>query len=244
MLQATLFGTLPFTLARIADRARRTMLDDECWIDHVDRWAAGGDDLYLELLGALDWRSHSRWIVDREVIEPRLSTGIARPSAPLCRMAIRLGHHYGQAFTASWANLYRDGNDSVAWHGDRFRPGAEHETVALVSLGGPRTFRVRPRGGGPSHAWNLASGDLLVMGGPRTFRVRPRGGGPSHAWNLASGDLLVMGGPTQHRFEHSVPKASHAPARVSVAFRCPRGREFDPAVVDGPTGRRLEASRL
>ena len=215
MLQATLFGTLPFALAEIADRVRRTMLDDNCWIDHVDRWATGADDLHLELLRTLDWRSHSRWIVDREVIEPRLSTGIARPSAPLCRMAIRLGHHYGQAFTASWANLYRDGNDSVAWHGDRFRPGAEHETVALVSLGGPRTFR-----------------------------VRPRGGGPSHAWNLASGDLLVMGGPTQHRFEHSVPKASHAPARVSVAFRCPRGREFDPAVVDGPTGRRLEASRL
>jgi len=153
--------------------------------------------------------------MDREVVEPRLSTGIRRPSPELRLMATSLGRHYGLGFTASWANLYRDGSDSVAWHGDRFRPGAVHETVALVSLGGPRTIR-----------------------------IRPRCGGPSLPWNLASGDLFVMGGPTQHRFEHCVPKTGLATSRISVAFRCPLGREFDPTVVTGPSGRRLQPSRL
>ena len=215
MLQGTLFGTLPFGLADLSERVRRTMLDDECWVDHVDGWVTGADDLYLEFRRTFDWRTHRRWIMDREVVEPRLSTGIRRPSPELRLMATSLGRHYGLGFTASWANLYRDGSDSVAWHGDRFRPGAVHETVALVSLGGPRTIR-----------------------------IRPRGGGPSLPWNLASGDLFVMGGPTQHRFEHCVPKTGLAVARISVAFRCPRGREFDPSIVDGPRGRRLETSRL
>ena len=53
-----------------------------------------------------------------------------------------------------------------------------------------------------------------------------------------------MGGPTQHRFEHCVPKVGLTAPRISVAFRCPLGREFDPTVVDGPSGRRLDPSRL
>ena len=135
MLQGTLFGTLPFGLVDVSERVRRTMLDDECWIDHVDGWVTGADDLYLELRRALNWRSHRRWIQDHEVLEPRLSTGITLPSPELCRMATMLDRHYGLGFIASWANLYRDGSDSVAWNGDRFRPGAGHETVALVSEG-------------------------------------------------------------------------------------------------------------
>jgi len=215
MLQSTLFGTLPFGLANVSERVRRTMLDDECWVDHVDGWVTGADDLYLKFRRTFDWRTHKRWIMDREVVEPRLSTGIKQPSPELRPMATSLDRHYGLGFIASWANLYRDGSDSVAWHGDRFRPGAVHETVALVSLGGPRTIR-----------------------------IRPRGGGPSLPWSLASGDLLVMGGPTQHRFEHCVPKTGLAAARISVAFRCQRGREFDPSIVDGLRGRQLETSRL
>jgi len=153
--------------------------------------------------------------VDSEVAEPRLSTTITEPSIALQEIAHCLTDHYGVDLVASWANLYRDGRDSVAWHGDRFRPGAVHETVALASFGGPRTLRIRPRGGGPS---------------------RP--------WNLASGDLLVMGGPTQHRFEHCIPKTAGSGGRISVAYRCPRGREFDPALVRHHGRNHLRLSRL
>ena len=87
-------------------------------------------------------------------------------------------------------NLYRDGADSVAWHRDRIPPEIVDPVVALVSLGEPRTFL-----------------------------LRPQGGGKSRAFKLGHGDLLVTGGQTQRRFEHSVPKVKASGARMSIAFR-------------------------
>ena len=202
-IQATLFGIRPFALGDPARGLSEARLDEACRILHRPHWVDGADDLFLDLLASLPWRTHRRWMVDHEVLEPRLSTSLETPTAEMAAMADGLAVLTGRAFVASWANLYRDGRDGVAWHGDRFRPGSAHDDVALVSLGGPRTFR-----------------------------IRPRGGGPSTAWTLSSGDLLVMSGPVQQRFEHCVPKAATAAPRISLAFRCPRGREFDQAVVD------------
>ena len=206
-LQGSLFGGGPLRLSPLKASIRHTDLDDDCRIDHVAGWVAGADDLFLQLLEALPWRSHRRWMVDHEVLEPRLSTSISKPSAPLRSMAGALTAHYRRGYVAAWANLYRNGRDGVAWHGDRHRPGSLHNDVALISTGGPRTFR-----------------------------IRPRGGGTSLAWTLTAGDLLVMRGPVQQRFEHCVPKMSSAGPRISVAFRCPRGREFDQIVHPGPSG--------
>ena len=60
---------------------------------------------------------------------------------------------------------------------------------------------------------------IVTLGGPRRFLLRPRGGGRSHSFAPASGDLLVMGGDCQHNWEHAVPKAAAAPPRMSVTFR-------------------------
>jgi alkylated DNA repair dioxygenase AlkB len=87
-------------------------------------------------------------------------------------------------------NLYRDGADSVAWHRDRIPPEIADPVMALVSLGEPRTFL-----------------------------LRPQGGGNSCAFRLGHGDLLVTGGQTQRRFEHSVPKVRASGPRMSLAFR-------------------------
>jgi alkylated DNA repair dioxygenase AlkB len=87
-------------------------------------------------------------------------------------------------------NLYRDGNDSVAWHGDRIARDLPQATVAVVSLGEPRPFRLRPRGGGSSLSW-------------------PAG----------RGDLIVMGGSCQRTCDHSVPKVASAGPRIAVMFR-------------------------
>ncbi|MDG2427870.1 MAG: alpha-ketoglutarate-dependent dioxygenase AlkB [Acidimicrobiales bacterium] len=213
-LQGTLFGAGPLRLAPLGSETT-TPLDDDCLVDHLPNWLHGADDLFVELSDLLPWQSHNRWIGDREVTEPRLSTTIEVPSAAMRTMGAALTSYYGRGFTASWANLYRDGRDSVAWHGDRNRPGSLHEDVALVSVGGSRTLR-----------------------------VRPRGGGTSAGWTMGAGDLLVMRGPTQQRFEHCVPKASGASPRISIAFRCPRGREFDQTVRPGPNGlRRVESRR-
>ncbi len=89
------------------------------------------------------------------------------------------------------SNLYRDGNDSVAWHGDRHR----HHTTDPVVV-------------------------LLSLGAPRPLKLRRRGGGPSRSWDLGGGDLFAMGGACQHDWEHCVPKLARAVGpRMSVAFR-------------------------
>lgn len=163
------------------------------WIDEVPGWLGGADEVFAVVDAAAPWRSHERIMWDRFVNEPRLSTrSWQNPPEPVPTMAAALGHRYRLDLSAVSANLYRDGSDSVAWHGDvagRFRATT---VVAIVSLGAPRRFLIRPVDGGRS----------------RRFV-------PSH------GDLLVMGGSCQHTFEHAVPKAKSAGARIALMFREP-----------------------
>ena len=81
-----------------------------------------------------------------------------------------LSAHYlpelGEPFVTAGCCYYRDGRDSVAWHGDTIGRGRTQDTmVAIVSLGDPRRLALRPRGGGDSIAVTLGHGDLVVMGG-------------------------------------------------------------------------------
>ncbi|HEY1650463.1 MAG TPA: alpha-ketoglutarate-dependent dioxygenase AlkB [Acidimicrobiales bacterium] len=108
----------------------------------------------------------------------------------MARGRSRVAVRYEVQFDSAGLNLYRDGADSVAWHRDRIPPEIVDPVVALVSLGEPRTFL-----------------------------LRPHGGGRSRACKLGRGDLLVTGGQTQRRFEHSVPKVKAAGPRMSIAFR-------------------------
>ena len=177
-----------------AHRPERTQLDRDSWIDHRPRWFADEDALFAELLATEDWATPTRVMYDRLVQQPRCSSWRTTDDAdmlPSVRdMAGRLGERYGVAFGSVGCNLYRDGGDSVAWHGDRIGRGRHEGPIAIVSLGAPRPFL-----------------------------LRPRGGGPSRKWLLGHGDLLVMGGRCQHDWQHCVPKVARAGARMSVTFR-------------------------
>jgi alkylated DNA repair dioxygenase AlkB len=59
----------------------------------------------------------------------------------------------------------------------------------------------------------------VSLGAPRTFHIRRKGGGPSRAWSLGGGDLLVMGGACQRAYEHSVPKVASAAPRIALIYR-------------------------
>lgn len=173
----------------------RRALPPDAWVDHAPGWVRGADTLFDGLLAATPWRQHDRWLYDRQVTEPRLSHRWHLPDEPpplqvLEDLADVLGRRYGVAFTQIGANLYRDGRDSVAWHGDRVARDLPEATVALVVLGASRPFKLRPRGGGAAV----------------TLR-------PGH------GDLLVMGGSCQRTWDHAVPKVRAAGPRVSVQFR-------------------------
>ena len=169
----------------------RRDLGSGAWCDTLAGWVRGGDALFAALVEAAPWDAHERPMYDRMVVEPRLTTrawGDAPPPVPA--MADALSRHYACDLTTVSANLYRDGRDSVAWHGDRVGRQRSQTVVAIVSLGAPRRFLLRPKGGGSS------------------LRLTP-----------ASGDLLVLGGTCQRTWEHSVPKCATAGPRVSVMFR-------------------------
>lgn len=187
------------------EQSNRRQLDEQAWLDVRSGWLSDGSDHLLdELTATLPWRAERRQMYDRVLDVPRLVSfhDLAAGSAPhpaLGRMRRRLNDIYagelGEPFTTAGLCLYRDGSDSVAWHGDTVGRGGTHDTmVAIISLGATRTFALRPRGGGPS------------------LRL------PQH-----HGDLLVMGGSCQRGWEHAIPKTS-APTgpRISVQFR-PRG---------------------
>ena len=197
--QGTLFGTLtpPGFDATFAD-ASRLALDDTTWVELVPGWLSGADQVFDELMSILPFRQRTGVrMYDRLVDEPRLTAwwrlehGRPEPVPLLRDMRLVLADRYREPFDSIGFNLYRDGDDSVAWHGDRHRHVVTNPVIAIVSVGAPRPFR-----------------------------LRPRGGGQSLSWSLGNGDLFVMGGACQHLWEHTVPKVRLTTGpRLSITFR-------------------------
>jgi alkylated DNA repair dioxygenase AlkB len=203
--QASLLDCGPSVeVGRLGDTVERHELSDGAWIDLRPRWISGADTLFERLHEVVPWHAERRPMYDRVVDVPRLLSffdeGDPLPDPSLVEAKQILDDHYaaglGERFATAGLCLYRDGRDSVAWHGDRIGRGNTHDTmVALIVLGAPRALLLRPRGGG----------------------------GPTIRNDLGHGDLLVMGGSCQRTWEHAVPKTARPVGpRISVQFR-PRG---------------------
>lgn len=182
--------------------AHRRTLSSGAWVDVARSWLDDPDAVLEALVRDVPWRAERREMYDRVVDVPRLlhtygeGEPLPHPALTAAREALdaTYAEELGERFVTAGCCFYRDGRDSVAWHGDTFGRGATHDTmVAIVSVGDPRRLALRPRGGGASTS--------IEMG---------------------HGDLVVMGGSCQRTWEHAVPKAAHAGPRVSVQFR-PRG---------------------
>ena len=184
--------------------ARRTVLARGAWIDLLPGWLPRPDTMFEHLAETVPWRAEEREMYERVVGVPRLLAHYGEraelPHPLLARARTALSAHYaaerGGPFRTAGLCYYRDGRDSVAWHGDRFGHGRTEDTmVAILSVGEPRPLLFRPRGGG-------APSVRLV---------------PGH------GDLLVMGGSCQRTWDHAVPKTARPVGpRISIQFR-PRG---------------------
>jgi alkylated DNA repair dioxygenase AlkB len=153
---------------------RRTELSHGAWVDVLPGWISGSDDLFLRLEADVPWRADRREMYDRVVDVPRLlchyGVGADLPDPLLLEARERLSDHYeaelGERFATAGLCHYRDGRDSVAWHGDRIGRSRSQDTmVAIVSLGAARRLSLRPRGGGEQIGFALGHGDLVVMGG-------------------------------------------------------------------------------
>jgi len=177
-------------------------------VSRVRPGAAGSAEVFARLVETVPWRAEQRKMYDRVVAVPRLlcfyGEDAPLPDPVLTGGREALNAHYGpelgEPFRTAGLCLYRDGRDSVAWHGDTIGRGQTEDTmVAIVSLGSPRVLALRPRGGSAGS-------------GTRPLR-----------FEIGHGDLLVMGGSCQRTWEHAVPKTSKAIGpRISVQFR-PRG---------------------
>ena len=171
-------------------------LGDGAWVDHTAAWMSGAAAVFDRLVAALSWTARQVPMYGSLLDEPRVTARWPGPAVdpvagPLVEQARELlADRYGVALTGPGANLYRDGRDSVAWHGDRVMRERATALVAIVSLG-----EARP------------------------FRLRPVGGGASRGFALGHGDLLVMGGTCQRTWQHCVPKVRRAGPRLSLTFR-------------------------
>jgi alkylated DNA repair dioxygenase AlkB len=203
MLQGSLFQADDVDVAPGRLAVERTRLTRGAWVDVAREWMRGADLLFERLAEEVPWRAERRQMYDRVVGVPRLlcfydeHETLPHPALDAAKAA--LDDHYAgelrEPFATAGLCLYRDGRDSVAWHGDTIGRGSTEDTmVAIVSVGAPRA--------------------LLL---------RPRGGGSALRYELGHGDLLVMGGSCQRTWEHAVPKTARpAGPRISIQFR-PRG---------------------
>jgi alkylated DNA repair dioxygenase AlkB len=190
-------------LGSLGPSVRRTELSRGAWVDVRPGWLTGSGEVFGRLLETVPWRAEKRQMYDRVVAVPRLlcfyGEDAALPDPVLAAARDALNEHYGpelgEPFRTAGLCLYRDGRDSVAWHGDTIGRGSREDTMVAI----------------------------LSLGTARPLLLRPRHGGASLRFEAGHGDLLVMGGSCQRTWEHAVPKSSQVTGpRISVQFR-PQG---------------------
>ena len=193
-IQTRLFSVEP-RLASLSHNVEHVELAPGSWLEVRRGWLQGDDQLFDHLESTTQWHAGRRQMYDRMVDVPRLTAAVPRdgPGHPVLAEAVAvLSERYGRPVDRVSLALYRNGSDSVAFHGDRLGKQRCDAVVAILSLRGPRRLRIRPRGGNA---------------------------GVSGWWDIGFGDLLVMGGRCQEDFEHGVAKVASASARMSVMFR-------------------------
>lgn len=190
MRQAALFGTFEEPVTLVTERGDVTYHPGFLGFEE-------GDALLAELLAGTRFTADSRLMYGKRVAVPRETAGrgdgMSQPWTPrLLAVRARLEALLATGFDYVFVNRYRDGRDSVAWHGDHEVTG---KVVASLSLGATREFDLRPK---------------------RESELRPR----TIALDLVHGDLVVMRGETQRYWEHRVRKdpAVHE-QRVNLTFR-------------------------
>ncbi|MEJ7729651.1 MAG: alpha-ketoglutarate-dependent dioxygenase AlkB [Polyangiaceae bacterium] len=192
--QVSLFGHDEPSFDEHFSAVRRLELAHGAWLEHRPGWCDGHQRLFDVLAEGARWRQEERPMYERVVAVPRSVAALPAdgPIPPVIEgMRRALSARYATDFARISLALYRDGRDSVAWHGDYVARTMEGALVATVSLGGARRMLLRPTGGGESMHLDLG-------------------------W----GDLLVMGGTCQRTWQHAVPKVSRAAApRIAVMFR-------------------------
>lgn len=164
------------------------------WPDAID--AATARHWFDQLQAGAAWTHLQRPMYDRIVDVPRLLANYAVDASPaglpLAPLLACVQARAPAPYSRIGMNLYRDGQDSVAMHGDKLHTVAAGHPITLVSLGAPRRMLIRAREG-------------------RRETV---------AVDLAPGSVLSMSHASQSTHEHGIPKTRRTQGpRISVVFR-------------------------
>ncbi len=164
-------------------------------------------DAFETLRREVHWGQRSMLLYGRTVKQPRLTAWYGDPGcaysysgirneplpwiAPLEALRSRLEADLDYRFNSVLLNLYRSGQDSIAFHSDNERELGPEPIIASLSLGSPRTFVFRHK--------QLAHPNVEI--------------------ELLDQSLLLMCGATQQNWQHGVPKTKSGGERINLTFR-------------------------
>lgn len=160
-----------------------------------------------KLLHNTSWEQHTQKMYDKTVLTPRLTAWYGdpkynksqeekKPTNPwtpeLLALKEKIEKEFGYQFNGVLLNLYRDHNDSVAWHRDKENHYGKQPVIASVSLGQTRNFDFRKKDHHSSR----------------------------YSLPLPNGSLLVMKGDLQEHWEHRIAKSvTPMKERINLTFR-------------------------
>ncbi|RZJ71764.1 alpha-ketoglutarate-dependent dioxygenase AlkB [Flavobacterium sp.] len=166
------------------------------------------DEIYAELLNNTPWREYQMEIYDKTVTAPRMIAWYEDKHNPgadqdgldwtptLLQIKARVEQETSLNFNSVLLNLYRDGRDGVSWHSDREHTIGQNPTIASVTFGETRLFRLR-------HKSKKDQKQIEI---------------PLH-----HGSFLLMVGTTNTFWQHEVPKtARQVLPRINLTFRIAR----------------------
>jgi len=164
---------------------------------------------YLDRLHKeIEWKQEEIIVFGRKTPIPRLSawygdlgasytySGIVMSPIPWTPLLLQIRNRLIEAtqsnFNSLLANLYRDGQDSVGWHADDEIELGDSPTIASLSFGESRKFKMKQK----------------------------QKKGEKFSLDLNDGDLLIMKGDTQKNWLHEVPSsAKKMGPRINLTFR-------------------------
>ncbi len=170
--------------------------------------ATDADAIMPRLKDDTPWQQQSIKMYGKTLAVPRLTawygdpastytwSGIRNTPLPwtplLMALKTRIEAVSGGRFNSVLLNLYRDGNDSVAWHSDDEPELGDSPVIASLSLGSERSFQLKRK--------NESSAPIRIA--------------------LPHGSLLLMSGATQAHWSHRIPKSTAATGpRINLTFR-------------------------
>jgi alkylated DNA repair dioxygenase AlkB len=165
-------------------------------------------ELEQTLLEKAPWKQNTQKMYDKTVLTPRLTAWFGDDKKSyhlggnefkvnewlpeLSDLKDRIEKFSGHEFNSVLLNLYRDGNDSVAWHRDKESELGNRPVIASLSLGQVRNFDFR----------NVEDHQK------------------KYSLALQNGSLLIMKGDLQVNWEHRIAKSTmKMKPRINLTFR-------------------------